>query len=158
MSLSFDVKRAEVVAKMIFKLYDNDLEESFLYKEGLYLTFKNKPEQVIEANFALFDTWDKIKSKMDKLVKSDGICVVCCEPEIRPLQKVVIKENGKKSYRYKRPSVRMCDSCCEFTCMSCFTSMLENGVGNKGHKCPVCRTCLLEYKHKLDGNKECKWC
>lgn len=156
--MSFDMKRAEVVAKMLFKIYDNDLDESFLSKQGLYLVFKNKPDQFIKADFALFDTWDKIKSKMDKLVKNDGICVVCCEPEILPLQKVVIFIDGKKSHKYQRPVSQMCDTCCEFTCMSCFKGMRDTGIDAKvGHKCPVCRTCLLEYKHKLI-EKQCEWC
>ena len=157
--MSFDMKRAEVVAKMIFKIYDDDLTNSFLAQDGLYLTFTNKPDQRIKADFALFDTWDKIKTKMDKLVKNDGICVVCCEPEILPLEKNLIIRNGKKSYRYERPISRMCDTCCEFTCVACFRGARDTGIDNKkAHKCPVCRTCLLTYKNKLDGNKECKWC
>jgi hypothetical protein len=112
-----DYKKIKEIDDLIAKIYNNDLIEIGYYGESdvyFFITFKNKPDQIIGLkNLHLF-TWNIIKSKIEKLIKSDVVCVVCFEKSI---DKATI----------------FCPKCCEFQCHSCFMSQT-------GSLCPVCRS------------------
>lgn len=151
----YDEKRAKVTANLLFTMYDEQIDEAFLSSNGIFMTFKNKPDQPVKALFALFDTWDKIKKKTEKLAESDGICVVCCEPEIYPLEKkLCVLPDGEKKHIYKRKDVEMCNHCCEFICRPCTRKFIET---SREHRCPVCRMCILAYKLKMEGKSSCPY-
>ena len=142
-------KRTTAIAKLIKQIYGNKIQRMFRYTNTGAIFMQINKHQLISLDFAFFDTWDKIKSKVEKLLKSDGICVVCME-----------KEKGKKA---NRPCCNdkhcteqtvvdtvsyICGGCCEFLCLSCYQKM-------NNHKCPVCRQCIETYVHKFK-QEECK--
>jgi hypothetical protein len=106
----------------------------------------NKPDQMLLLDFIPFDTWNVIKNKVEKLVNSDGICVVCMERE-KGIKKIEKRRCGNNKNREILTPSWICDSCCEFVCKKCCMAM-------EGNKCPVCRKCLMYYQHKMK-NEEC---
>jgi len=139
-------KKLTVITKLLEQRYEDEIYITCI-SDILHCDFKNKPDQILQLQFAAFDTWDQIKRKMDKLKESDGICVVCCEME-KPKKKIVKVpcphgcKCGKTILVPEYPA-GICNSCSEFICRSCWNKMGSN-------KCPVCRVCLGTYKHKLD--------
>jgi len=137
-------KKADVVAKLLIKTYEKDIEvlNIVIYKGDVFVEtiFTNKPDQMMVLKFIPFDTWDKIKNKIKKLIDSDGLCVVCCE-----------KKNNQKT---EIPGVGIsdiCQTCCEYQCWDCIK---ENFKHSSGFRCMVCRQCLVAYKH-LAEDKPC---
>jgi hypothetical protein len=145
-------KKIDIVAKLLMTKYKDQLEKVMPSGVNTLLAiFKNKPDQLFELQFPAFDTWDQIKRKMDKLMESDGICVVCCEPEKPKKTERKVRcgkgcECGKTVVNFERPT-GICATCCEMLCKSCWGQMYTT-------KCPVCRTCTRLYAHKLK-NEEC---
>jgi hypothetical protein len=105
------------------------VDESFIAE----VTFKNKPTQPVKISFLLFETWNVIKARFQKIRDSDGVCVICFEPE---------KEKDK--------CASMCETCCEFICLKCIVQNLQLKGGLKGRGCPVCREDMLKYANKLN--------
>jgi hypothetical protein len=138
------------VAKLLNQAYP---EKTFMkliaYPWNLEMVIRNKPEQKIVLTFAMFDTWNKIKSKVEKLVSSDGICVVCCEQEKG--KKTMVREKCCDTPHCKGTIVKVdiegrtgiCQNCCEYLCRKCYG-------GQQGMKCPVCRQCMWIYAHKRE--------
>ena len=138
------------VAKLLSQSYP---EKTFLklvaHPWGMDMVIRNKPDQEILLASAMFDTWNKIKSKVEKLVSSDGICVVCCETEKG--KKTMVREKCCDTPHCKNTIVKadiegrtgICQNCCEYLCGKCYK-------GQKGMKCPVCRQCLWIYTHKRE--------
>ena len=145
-------KKLLVVAKLLAQRYEGKIDLKVSPKtKAMCVRFENKPDQEFVLTFPAFDTWDEIKRKMDKLVESDGICVVCCEMEKpKKTRKRVKCEGGcdciKYAVSFELP-VGYCQTCCEMLCKSCWEKMTTN-------KCPVCRTCIATYKHKAK-EEEC---
>jgi len=96
----------------------------------MVIKFKKNPALEFKTYLALTDTWNSVKSKVKKLSESDGLCVVCFEPE------------NTTNYAHT------CPTCCEITCQPCIITV--NKI-----TCPVCRSCLLAAQHALDKT-ECK--
>ena len=138
------------VAKLLSQAYP---EKTFLkliaYPFGLEMVIHNKPDQKIVLAFTIFDTWNKIKSKVEKLVSSDGICVVCCEKEKG--KKTMVREKCCDTPHCKSTIVKVeiegrtgiCPNCCEYLCRNCYESQ-------QGMKCPICRQCMAIYAHKRE--------
>jgi hypothetical protein len=146
-AMSMSEKKLSVVSSLLKAKYE------ILVEAGdagmLECIWKNKPDQVLEIQFTAFDTWDKIKRKMDKLKDSDGICVVCCEQENSGRKEIKVRTKGYCTTTTTFESyVRICNSCCEFVCKSCVMKM-------DGVKCPVCRVCLGTYHH-ISQQEECE--
>jgi len=81
---------------------------------------------------------------MKKLAESDGICVVCCEMEKTKRKLHAVKRNGVTQYRPQfEKNTGYCQSCCEYICNDCVNKM-------EGWRCPVCRECVAEYRHKFE--------
>jgi len=140
--MSKHFKKASVVANLLIKTYEKDIEtlNVITYKEEVFVevVFTNKPDQMRVLRFIPFDTWDKIKNKIEKLIDSDGLCVVCCEKK-------------KKNRTTGIPGVGMsdiCQTCCEYQCYDCIKENLKHP---NGFRCMVCRQCLATYKHLVDN-------
>jgi hypothetical protein len=119
------LQKGEVVENLFKKIYANKIIKVEGHSNGgIWCVFSNKPQQDVLLQFIMFDTWDKIKNKVNKLIESDGICAVCYEME-KP-------EKGK--------CVGICNSCCEYVCKDCVRKM-------DGVRCPVCRVCVVQYRH-----------
>jgi hypothetical protein len=122
-----NVKKLRIIIGLIRSVYGNDILEIIQYEDGcIQLTFKNKPNQPLRLVFHMFDEWDKIKMKMDKLRDSNGECVVCCETE---------------KIKAKNELTLFCSHCCEFTCLKCLSQFGEE----KNDNCPICRQPLSTY-------------
>jgi hypothetical protein len=96
----------------------------------MVIKFKKNPALEFKTYLALTDTWNSVKSKVKKFSESDGLCVVCFEPQ------------ETTSYAHS------CPTCCEITCQPCLTTVNKT-------TCPVCRSCLLAEQHAL-YKTECK--
>jgi len=121
-------KALRVIIGLIARVYSDDILNMKYTKIGaLRLTFKNKPDQPLTFEFHMFDKWDKIKMKIDKLRDSNGECAVCYE--IKPSKK-------------NEPTF-FCPHCCEFLCIKCYSQFNEEG--KEYSECPVCRQCLSTY-------------
>jgi hypothetical protein len=145
MSFPYDEKRATVITKLMRKTFDKDITDIGLTENGLLVIFTNKPKQPVMCCFPLVDTWDKIKVKIQKLIDSDGVCVVCFKKE-----------------KLKHLAVNTCDTCCEFICEECNNECYKSKVQDtkspyKGHLCPVCQTCSIDYLRKVQDD-ECHLC
>jgi len=148
------IRKSHIVGDLLAKTYGKHFSAIQSYtnddetKGWLEVIFTNKPGQKVKLLFIGIDTWDKIKNKVQKLIDSDGICVVCCE-----------KEKGKKKL-VKRPCegcdcghtetvleieghTHICYSCCEYICKDCVHK-------NKDWKCMVCRQCINKYYHIME--------
>jgi hypothetical protein len=146
-----NIQKARIVAELIGRTYGDHIASLKNFRNNeqtmgrLEVIFQNKPDQKVVLLFTGIDTWDKIKNKIQKLIDSDGICVVCCE-----------KQKGKKKI-VKRPCngcdcghtenvieidgyTEICQSCCEYVCLPC---LQKNGQW----KCAVCRQCIHAYAH-----------
>jgi len=139
---------------LIAQVYGDDLKEHKYNDDGLtHLIFKNKPDQLLQLHFQMYDTWDKIKMKMNKLRDSDGLCVVCCMME-KGKKKIVRRpcEGCDCGHTFRAVEIEtltfVCETCCDYACRDC---RLKFGV--KESKCPVCRECLNAYIHKHEGTK-----
>ena len=138
------------VAKLLSQTYDgeNTFDRLMVYETNIEIIFANKPEQSVIIFFAGFDTWNRIKSKVEKLMSSDGVCVVCCETE-KGKKKTVRKHccddpHCRGSIGVEIVPSGVCQSCCEYLCRTCYLSM------QGGMKCPVCRECFWSYTHKIE--------
>jgi hypothetical protein len=145
MSFSYDEKRAMVIAKLMRKTFDKDIIDVGLSENGLLVKFTNKPKQPVMCCFPLVDTWDKIKIKIQKLIDSDGVCVVCFKKE-----------------KLIQLAVMTCDMCCEFICTDCGNECFRSKIQDtkspyKAHLCPVCQTCPMDYLKKVQDD-ECRIC
>jgi hypothetical protein len=138
------------IAKLLSQAYpENTFLQLSVFTYGLEMVLCNKPDQKIVLNFVTFDTWNKIKSKVEKLVSSDGICVVCCEQEKG--KKKMVREKCCDTPHCKSTIVKVdiegktgiCQNCCEYLCRKCYGSQ-------QGMKCPICRQCMGTYAHKLE--------
>jgi hypothetical protein len=121
-------KKMRVISDLVCKVYDDELAEFMLMKtvEDDFrprIIFKNKPEQMFSAMFIMKDNWCDIKRKMNKLVESDGICVVCFETE------TFEKMQGGK---FPVGDSKYCFNCCEMICEGCYDKLKTN-------ECVVCR-------------------
>lgn len=143
------------VAKLLGATYGKDtFIQCIAYSYGIDIVFKNKPDQRLSLTFTTYDTWDKIKNKMQKLKESDGVCVVCCEVEKG--KKKIIREKccdvPHCKGTFKRVSIAdntfFCNTCCEFICKKCYRNM-------DGTLCPVCRTCLGIYNRNHEDDCLC---
>lgn len=145
--------KSMVVGSLMHKLYEGKLNHLTVESSGLIdVVFTNKPNQQIQLQFTPHDKWNHIKTKVDKLIKSDGNCVVCYEKEksVMKIERVPCKDCNCGHTERKlvfKTNVGICQSCCEYVCIDCYKKM-------NGTKCPVCRECLLSYKHKYKG-EEC---
>lgn len=145
-------KKLTIVSKLLLEKYKDQLEDVMCDdNKTLMVIFRNKPDQIFNLQFPAFDTWDQIKRKMDKLMESDGICVVCCEME-RTLKReeVPCRTKGCTCKQTRVSCTRptgYCGTCCEMLCKTCWSQMTTM-------RCPVCRSCSALYRHKLD-NVEC---
>jgi hypothetical protein len=151
MSFDYDQKRALVIANLIGRTFGASLEHLSLVDHGVRMRFKNKLRQPVMCCFALIDTWDKVKQKIEKLEKSDGVCVVCFK-----------NEKMSSSAEKKNLSSNTCDTCCEFICRDCATSCIKSkheatSDAHASHLCPVCRSCLMHYRQKVH-NQDCQIC
>ena len=81
------------------------------------------------------DTWAEIKRKMDKLIESDGVCVVCFDKEISECEEGCSKACKCKIKFIPAKDCLYCLDCCELLCLKCFENMTTV-------KCPVCRVRL----------------
>ena len=115
--------------RLLSEPYRDEISTLICNNNKISIIVNNKPNQRIYLKFVISDRLNIIKNKLDKLIKSDGICVICCEPEIY---------DGS----------RICDTCCEFVCNACCMKI-------EGCKCPVCRTCIWTYDC---GNDICIGC
>jgi len=151
------LQKTRIVGDLLMRTYGDHITSLYISSMKretgrLEVIFKNKPDQKVPLQFAGIDTWDKIKNKIQKLIDSDGICVVCCE-----------KQKGKKKI-VKRPCIgcncghmenaieidgqtEVCQSCCEYVCLSCIQK-------NDQWRCAVCRQCVLAYSHIM-SNEVC---
>ena len=142
------MKRNGTIAKLLVDEFGKDSFYTISSTQGpLKVVFTNKPKQEQWLFFTPFDTWNKIKSKVSKLLHSDGICVVCLEKEESNSYMTTVDNVIRRFTTY----VNICSTCCEFVCMTCFKA--QNGT-----RCPVCRQCLLEYSHMLLNNKDDCYC
>lgn len=136
-------KKSETVYKLLKTVYLDKLQCMWYNNDNGMITVQFNKHQAMRLEFAYFDTWNTIKVKMDKLSKSDGICVVCMEQEKgkKKLEKCC-DDCPKKVLKVTEVS-GLCAGCCEFICNECYKKM-------EGHKCPICRICLLTYEHKYN--------
>jgi hypothetical protein len=133
-------KKANTVFKLLKATYGDSIKHIAIDDDTAIVSIQFNPDQLIVLDFVLFDTWDKIKSKVQKLIDSDGICVVCMEQE-KGKKKMIKCACGCGERKVVPHFVsRTCSSCCEFVCESCRTKM-------NGNKCPVCRVCIDRYMH-----------
>ena len=145
MSFPYDEKRAMVIVKLMYKTFAKDITDIGLAENGLLVVLTNKPKQPVMCCFLLVDTWDKIKIKIQKLIDSDGVCVVCFKKE-----------------KLRKVAVNTCDTCCEFICAECDGACYKSKVQDtksiyKAHLCPVCQTCSIDYLMKVKDD-ECRIC
>ena len=148
--MSENRKKNIIVATLLEKTLDKSLHTirslsspSSPARAILEIIFMNKPDQEVLIKFAPFDTWDKIKKKFQKLIESDGICVVCCEKE-KGKKKIITRPCIDCDCGHTNKSVEIdayshiCQTCCEYVCMSCMTKCDD-------YTCPVCRTLWSAY-------------
>jgi hypothetical protein len=126
------LKKTEVIARLLVSVFDEIKSIQILLPDDEYprlsIIFHKNPALEFNTYFALTDTWDRIKNKVKKMAESDGLCVVCFEPQ-------------------KSACPPFCPTCCEITCFDCIKT---SGKMN----CPVCRSCLNVDIHTLE-KKEC---
>jgi len=141
-------KKTRIIGDLLLKMYVKEIQYLGTDENGvIIIEFVNKPDQVVALVFAEMDTWNVIKNKFEKLIKSDGICVVCCETE--KVKRFMKKESCGCESEILSNNSSMCQTCCEFVCRTCYDRQ-------KGSKCPVCRQCLGKYFHEME-DEEC-WC
>jgi len=137
------LKKMTLVSELVANVYKDHISQFALHdSDGIYyprVIFKNKLDQAFALTFMMKDTWVDIKRKVEKLIESDGICVVCFEKE---------KYRISPKVDYPKCDTTYCPHCCELTCVSCIRTM-------KGNDCPVCRKDMEEvFNHyKLEGTK-----
>lgn len=141
-------KKTMTIKNLLMKVYGNKIKYFICDKDTGMLLIQINKDQVVNLEFAGFDTWDKIKSKVEKLLKSDGICVVCMEKEKGKKKMIKCCDDIHCSSRELRiiTTSYMCSGCCELLCFPCYRIM-------NNMKCPVCRQCLDFYSHKLKREK-----
>jgi hypothetical protein len=148
-------KKVQVVADLIGRVYGDDFKLYQNNDDGLVqIVFENKPDQLLQLRFQVYDTWDKIKMKMDKLRDGDGVCVVCCEMEKGKKKMVKRKCNcGECGNMYRDVVIdtltHVCESCCEYVCGDCAVKF----EGTYRNKCPICRETLTKYRDKHNSEK-----
>ena len=88
--------------------------------------FMRVNEMDFSLGFVRYETWDKIKTKVAKLLKCDGVCCVC----------------------FEKKDTFFCQTCCEVTCEECRIILCDKD----DLKCPCCRQCLYcpIYKEKQE--------
>ena len=151
-------KKIVIVGNLIAKTYASDVSFIRSYSSEddtqgrMEIIFTNKPDQKVSLLFVGFDTWDKIKKKIQKLIDSDGICVVGCEKQKG--RKKLVKQPCKGCPCGHMETVLeidgktdICQSCCEYICRDCVAK-------NHDWKCMVCRQCIIQYYHLMD-KEEC---
>lgn len=133
-------KKIEKVTDLLESVYVKDIKDIILQEnDDLDITvprviFKNKPDQSFCIMFITKDTWADIKRKMNKLIESDGLCVVCFEKEIHPETNPCKNKECDCKFKKDIPEKdsMYCFDCCEMLCFNCFETI-------RSCYCPVCR-------------------
>lgn len=112
----FTEKKAKVLVNLIISTYKKEIYELKLYGNKEFIDLKiTLSNELRDVRFFIGekDTWNTIKVRLNKIVTSDFVCIVCFE---------------------KKQHHSFCSTCAEPLCLDCHTTIhIDNA------KCVVCK-------------------